>query len=387
MPASHSDRLRLLNPGPVTLTERVRQAQLRPDLCHREPEFTALQDDVRRRLARVYPQAERDYTAVLIGGSGTAAVEAMVDSLVPSWGLALVVANGVYGERIASILGCHRKRYDLVSSRWGAPLDLAEVERRLAACDRYSHVISVHHETTTGRLNDVAALGAICQRRGVPLLLDAVSSFGGEPIDFEAWNLEACAATANKCLHGVPGTAFVVARKSIFERRPSAATTLYLDLFRHRESQEQGSTQFTPAVQSLYALQAALEELDEPGGWTARHAHYRQLSQFIRERLDGAGFSLLLGQENACSSTLTAFNLPPGVKFDDLYQPLKECGFVIYPGQKELQTKIFRVAVMGDLTLADMREFTTALEGLVVRLQSAVGVQPSGCGPVVAVHA
>src|SRR5947209_15694271 len=94
----------LLNPGPVTLTDRVRQALLRPDLCHREPEFAALQEDVRARLARVYPEAADDYAAVLLTGSGTAAVEAMTGSLVPPEGKALVVANGIYGERIASIL-------------------------------------------------------------------------------------------------------------------------------------------------------------------------------------------------------------------------------------------------------------------------------------------
>src|SRR5262249_39470271 len=148
---------------------------------------------------------------------------------------ALVVANGIYGERLATILQAQGKEHDIVRSAWTEPMNIEEVERRLAGDARFTHVLAVHHETTTGRLNDLAALGAICRRRGVALLVDGVSSFAGEPIDFEAWNIEAVAATANKCLHGVPGIAFVLARKRAFEERVSGARCLYLDLFRNEQ--------------------------------------------------------------------------------------------------------------------------------------------------------
>ena len=358
-------RMRLLNPGPVTLTESVRRAQLGPDLCHREPEYADLQSDIRRRLANVYAPASKDYTAILVTGSGTAAVEAMVDSLVPRDGKALVVTNGVYGERMAAICRVHNKNFDVITSPWTQPMDLQQVEQRLQQDTAITHVVAVHHETTTGRLNDIEPLGAICRQYDVSLLLDAVSSFGGEQIDFAEWNLEACAATSNKCLHGVPGTAFVVVREDVFASRQSGANTLYLDLFGHRKAQDNGSTQFTPAVQCLYAFQAALSEFDEAGGWQARRARYRHLSGRLRQQLARAGFGLLLGDESVYSATLTSFSLPRGITFDALYKPLKGYGFVIYPGQKELKNTIFRVAVMGDLSLADMDEFAAALNGLV----------------------
>lgn len=355
-------RMRLLNPGPVTLTDEVREAQLGPDLCHRQPEYVALQDEVRNRLQRVYAEAAERYAPVLLTGSGTAAVECMIDSLAREQGQTLVVANGVYGERIANILEIHRKPFQVVSSEWTRPIDLAAVERVLADDQSITHVATVHHETTTGRLNDVAALGRLCREYHVPLLLDAVSSFGGEPIHFDAWNLEACAATANKCLHGVPGTAFVLARRETLERGRSQATSLYLDLFRHWRSQEQGSTQFTPAVQSMYAFCAALQELQHEGGWQTRHAHYAALSSRLRAALQELGFSLLLEDECVYSSTLTSFNLPAGVAFESLYAPMSDRGFVIYPGQKELQTKIFRIAVMGDLNAQDIDEFAAGVQ-------------------------
>ncbi len=144
---------RLLNPGPVTMTERVRRALASEDVCHREPEFKALVGSVRERLAAVY--GEKGYTPVLLGGSGTAAVEAML-SLVAKNETSLVVANGVYGERIAAMLKAQGKAHEVVSSAWTSGIDLDGAERALAK-GSFGHVLTVHHETTTGRLNDVAA--------------------------------------------------------------------------------------------------------------------------------------------------------------------------------------------------------------------------------------
>jgi 2-aminoethylphosphonate-pyruvate transaminase len=368
---SADGRMRLLNPGPVTLSPRVRRALAGTDLCHREPDFARLQADVRERLARVYPEAEASYAAVLLTGSGTAAVEAMLGSFVPPDGKALVVANGAYGERMTSILQLQGKAADVVRSTWTRPMDLEEVARKLAA-GGYTHVAAVHHETTTGRLNDIAGLGALGRRYGVPLLLDVVSSFGGERIDFDAWNVEACAATANKCLHGVPGVCFVLARQNVFTARRSASASLYLDLFRHYQEQARGYPAFTPAVQSMYALRAALAELDEQGGWQARRRHYRSLSRALRAGLGELGVALLLEDKGAYSSMLSSFVLPEAVCFASLFDRLKQAGFVIYPGQQVLEETIFRVAVMGDLSRRDLDELLRAFT-------SALAVQAERC--------
>lgn len=352
-------RMRLLNPGPVTLSRRVRESLMGQDLCHRCPEFGDLQSDVRARLAAVYPEAAQHYAAVLVTGSGTAAVEAMVGSLVPKDGKALVVANGVYGERIASMLQIHKTPYEVIRSDAEQPMNVAEVDRRLAGDHGISHVIAVHHETTTGRLNVMSVLGEICRERQVSLLLDAVSSFGGERLDFENWNLQACAATANKCLHGVPGVSFVLARREILKMSESNAPCLYLDLFRNFREQEAGYPLFTPAVQVTYALQEALRELEEQGGWQRRRQQYQQRSEVVRRGLLELGQELLLDEQH-CSPVLTSFRMPEGIDFDNLYRELKARGFVIYPGQRALNGKIFRIAVMGDLTEEDMREFVRA---------------------------
>ncbi len=345
---------KLLNPGPVTLSDRVRSALLGEDLCHREPEFAALQNEIRERLIAVYPQSSINFTAVLLAGSGTAAVEAMVGSFVPRDGEALIVANGVYGERMAAMLRAQGKIAHVAGAEWTEPMNLESVERILAEERGVTHVLAVHHETTTGRLNDLPALGAICRRYGVALLLDCVSSFGAEEIDFEDWNLEACAATANKCLHGAPGVSFVLARKSALENRQSGATSLYLDLFRYYAEQSKGSTPFTMPAHLCYALLEALRELKEGGGWQARRARYASLSQTVFEELREQGVTPLLDITEPSSSVLTAYRIPAGYDYTSLHAFLKAAGFVIYAGQGKFNQEIFRIAVMGAINSVDI---------------------------------
>ena len=154
----------LLNPGPVTLSDRVRRALTKEDQCHREPEFAELTLDIKRRLQQVYPAAAANFEALLLSGSGTCAVEAMLASLAPQETKTLVVANGVYGERMAAMLAAHGHPYEMLAFEWLAAIDLDAVERRLEADASITHVATVHHETTTGRLNDLDKLGAICRR-------------------------------------------------------------------------------------------------------------------------------------------------------------------------------------------------------------------------------
>jgi len=359
---SRPARDRLLNPGPVTLSSRVRAALSGPDVCHREPEYAALQTDVRERLHAVHG-ASTQHAAVLLSGSGTSAVEAMLGSLVPRDGRALVASNGVYGERMTAILEIQGKAHTVVRSEWTGAIAVEEVARVLGEGE-YSHVVAVHHETTTGRLNDVGGLSQACRRHGVPLLLDAVSSYGGERLDLAGWNVEACAATANKCLHGAPGVAFVVARREALTRS-AASPSLSLDLARHFAEQEEGAPLFTPPVHVMRALAEALAEHVDEGGWEARRARHRELSDVVRRGLCGLGFGLLLPSADDYAASLTSFSLPIGTAFEDLHGPLKERGFVIYPGQRGLRSTIFRVAVMGDLDHADMESFVAEVGGLV----------------------
>ncbi|KVK96238.1 2-aminoethylphosphonate aminotransferase [Burkholderia ubonensis] len=350
----------LLNPGPVTLTERVRRSLLQPDLCHRESEFFDLQDEARARLVAAYGLDPAEWAAVLMTGSGTAAVESMIAALVPQGGKLLVIENGVYGERIAQIATQYAIAHEVLKHEWMQAPDLAQIAARLDA-GGFSHVAVIHHETTTGRLNDLGAIADVCRARGVKLLVDGVSSFGAEAIDFAGGDIDAVAATANKCLHGVPGAAFVIVRRSALAQ--AASRTYYLDLGRLAKLQDQRNTPFTPSVHAYYALVEALREFDEAGGWRARHARYKALADQAQAGLAARGMPLVL-PEGASSVVLRAYRLPQGVTYEQLHDGLKARGFVIYAGQGGLSKELFRISTMGAIEAADVERLLDGFTAL-----------------------
>jgi 2-aminoethylphosphonate-pyruvate transaminase len=344
----------LLNPGPVSLSERVRRSLLQPDLCHRESEFFDLQDEARRRLLDVYSLDGSQWSAVLLTASGTAAVESMVAALVPAGGRLLIVENGVYGERIALICAQYGIGHERIIGDWLRAPDIGAIASKLKSRANeapFTHVAVVHHETTTGRLNDLRALCQLCRDRGVQLLIDAVSSFGSEAIDFDDPVLSAAAATANKCLHGVPGAAFVIVRRAALAN--AASRTYYLDLGRLARMQDARNTPFTPAVQAYYGLVEALREYEEAGGLHARYRHYAALAERVRSGLAALGIEALLPADES-SVVLRAYRLPPGVTYARIHDNLKADGFIIYAGQGNLSKTLFRISTMGSLTVADI---------------------------------
>ncbi|AOJ04158.1 MULTISPECIES: 2-aminoethylphosphonate aminotransferase [Burkholderia] len=351
----------LLNPGPVTLTERVRRSLLQPDLCHRESEFFDLQDEARARLVAAYALDPDEWSAVLMTGSGTAAVESMIAALVPENGKLLVIENGVYGERITQIATQYRIAHDVLKHDWMQAPDLARVAGKLDADRAITHVAVIHHETTTGRLNDLDALAAVCRARSVRMLVDGVSSFGAEAIDFAGGDIDAVAATANKCLHGVPGAAFVIVRRRALAS--AASRTYYLDLGRLAKLQDVRNTPFTPSVHAYYALVEALREFDEAGGWRARHARYAALAEQARAGLAARGMPLVL-PDGESSVVLRAYRLPAGVAYEQLHDGLKARGFVIYAGQGGLSNELFRVSTMGAIEPADVERLLDGFSAL-----------------------
>jgi 2-aminoethylphosphonate-pyruvate transaminase len=360
-----ANRSILLNPGPVTLSDRVRNALTAGDWCHREPEFAELTREINSALVGIYAGMRDGYAAVMLTGSGTCAVEAMLASFAPAEGGTLVLSNGVYGVRMARMLSAHRKPHELLEQPWTSPLDIDAAARVLDQHPEITHVATVHHETTTGRLNDLDALGTLCRDRDLALLLDGVSSFGAERIDPADWNLEAVAGTANKCLHGVPGLSFVIARQRVWARPPPAVGSVYLDLYGYYAGQHgDGFSPFTQSVQVAFALREAIAEFEEAGGWQARRETYLQRAARIHTELTSLSIHTLL-KDNEYSSVLRSYLLSAAMRYGVLHDALKAKGFVIYAGQGELAATVFRLAYMGDIRAPD-------LDGLCAALRTAL---------------
>jgi len=352
----------LLNPGPVSLSEGVRRAVVKLDLCHREPEFFKLQDKVIRGLLDIYQCDPALWTAVLVGGSGTSAMEAMLASLLPSEANVLVLENGVYGERLSRIAAIYGIRHQALKVAWGEAVDL-EVLADLLSSGNFSHVLAVHHETTTGRLNPVDEIASLCTQNGVQLLLDAVSSFGAESIPFEQESLQAIAATANKCLHGIPGLAMVLCRREALEQ-DIKPRSLSLHLQGWAEQQAKQATPFTPPVNALLGLAQSLKELKKQGGWKARRSRYRTLAARVAETCRELGVEQWLPAE-VSSSVLRSYHLPAGMTYNELHDGLKQQGFVIYAGQGDLAAQLFRISTMGEIGDYDMARLVNALRTVI----------------------
>lgn len=354
----------LLNPGPVTLSQRVRNALLKPDLCHREIEFFQLQNNIREKLLNIYNLNPNKYATILLTGSGTSAMEAMLSSLIPDQGKLLVIENGVYGERLSKIAKIHGLNYLPFHLQWGEEIDLHCLELCLKKHQDLTHLAIVHHETTTGRLNDLKAISDLCKPYNIKLLIDGVSSFGAEDLDFENWNIIACAATANKCLHSIPGTAFVIVEREALNLNLTPRT-LYLDLKTYCEKQDQGETPFTQSVQSFYALETALLELEERGGYLTRKNQYQTLMNYVRNELIKLKIKPLF-PEGHSSVVLNSFYLPENVTYQQLHDHLKANGFIIYAGQGELAKSIFRISIMGDISLKDLEKLVNLFKEILI---------------------
>jgi len=363
----------LLNPGPANTSASVRRALVMPDLCHREPEFFSMMRACREGLVRLAAGGSRDFTAVLFTGSGTAAVEAAVASAVPRDGALLVVDNGVYGDRMLRIARAHAIEVERVAADNVTPVDPAAIDAALARRPDVTHVAVVHHETTTGLLNPVGEVARVAARRGRRVIVDAMSSLFGEPLDVTADGIDLVTASANKCLQGIPGVSFVLARRSAVEAlagRPPRS--VYLDLHTHYAQQEADNTPFTPAVQVLGAMAQALAELEQEGV-AARIARYAENARVLRAGMARLGFEILV-PEGARSSILTTFRLPRGIAYDPLHDAMKRRGYVIYAGQGPIRTYAFRVSNMGTLTPADMARVVEAFAASLAELRAEAGV-------------
>lgn len=350
----------LLNPGPVNVDERVRDTLSYPDVCHREPEVADLMRKIRHKIAAVCGGTE-EHTAVVLGGSGTAALEATISSVVPETGRLLILDNGHYGERVHDIAAVHGVPFQRLEFGWANPIDLQRVVEALENDLSITHVALVHHETSTGMLNPLLEVGEVVASHGVSLIVDAISSLGAETLDIVAHHVEWCVGTANKCLEGLPGASFVVGRTASFAAlRDIAPRGYYLSLSRHFEAQEYlDAPAFTPPVQILYALDRALDLVAEEGV-PGRCKRYADRAAQLREGLAARGMRFLLEPEHRCNS-VTNVQVPDGVTYTRLHDTLKADGYIVYACQDELG-RVFRIANMGQVTSDDISGFLLALD-------------------------
>lgn len=355
----------LLTPGPLSTTATVRAAMLQ-DSCTWDADYNqGVVEPIRRELVRLAtgPEYQSDYSAVLLQGSGSYVVESVLGSAIGVDECLLIINNGAYGARMGEMARCLGLRHHELDCGETTRPEPAAIEAMLACHPEITHLAMVHCETTTGMLNPLEEVAELCQRRGIRLIVDAMSSFGGIPIDMGRLGIEFLISSANKCIQGVPGFGFVIARRAALTACAGRARSVSLDLHAQWQTMEQqgGKWRFTSPTHTVLAFAQALRELEEEGGIDARYQRYSENQRTLVAGMAALGFAPLL-PEKWQSPIITAFYSPAHTdyRFADFYQRLKAQGFVIYPG-KVSQADCFRIGNIGDVTPERVRDLLAAM--------------------------
>lgn len=357
----------LLTPGPLSTSETVRQAMLQ-DWCtwdkdYNEGVVTALRHGL-LEIAGLDPQ-DLTFTTVLLQGSGTYGVEATITCAVKPTDKLLIVSNGAYGQRMADIAryaGIPHAHIALKETELVTP---TVVEQAMDEHPDATHFSVVHCETTTGILNPIETIAPVVKAHGLTLIVDAMSSFGGIPIDIDELGIDFLISSANKCIQGVPGFCFVIARRDELVKCKGVSRSLSLDIYDQWETMEKGGGKwrFTSPTHVVRAFFQALQELKQEGGVAARYARYCENHDTLVKGMREAGYQTLLADELQ-SPIITSFLYPHAAfNFAELYETLKTKGFVIYPG-KISEADTFRIGNIGDVFPADFQRLTNAIKTL-----------------------
>ncbi len=350
----------LLTPGPLT-TSRAVKAVMVHDWGSRDAGFLAINREVLERLPEVVHGQGR-YVTVPMQGSGTFAVEAMLTTFVPPTGKVLVLINGAYGQRARRILEIARRLVVVRETPEDTPPDLAKIDAVLKVDASISHVFMIHCETTSGILNPINEVAALTAKHGRRFLLDSMSAFGALPLDVRTLQVDAIAASSNKCIEGVPGLGFVIAREAALAETKGNATTLTLDL--HDQWQnfvKTGQYRFTPPIHVIVSFHQALMEFFAEGGQPGRGGRYARNGEVLAAGMQALGFKLLLPAPLQAPIIYT-FHMPlhSKFKFQAFYDALKDRGYVIYPGKLTVADS-FRIGCIGRINEDHMRGFLSVV--------------------------
>ena len=363
------NRYKLLTPGPLTTTDTVK-AEMLFDHCTWDDDYKQITQRIRAALLELGHVSEPEYTAVLMQGSGTFGVESVITSVVGTGDKLLIAANGAYGLRMTEIAQHAGVNYVLYEEENTRRPDPEKIARMLEADPGITHVSMVHSETTSGILNDIQAVGEVVRRAGKTFIVDAMSSFAGVDIPVADWGIDFLISSANKCIQGVPGFSFILARRKKLEESAGKARSLSLDLYAQWRTMDiDGKWRFTSPAHVVLAFAKALEELKAEGGIPARYARYAVNHQLLVQRMEALGFRTYLEAE-VQGPIITTFFYPEGAKFTfrEMYQYIKERGYVLYPG-KVMEAETFRVGNIGEIYPEDIEKLAAIMADFLREVQ------------------
>jgi len=350
----------LMIPGPTMISERVREAlrtQMKP---HRTEEFGRFLYELREDLKRVF-QTENDL--YVLSGSSTLGMDAAISSWIRPGDKVIVPVYGKFSARFRQIVKTYGGEVIDISLPWGEVPVLRQIES--VYTDDVRAVVLVQNETSTGVRLDLSRIGNFLSRRDTLLIVDAVSSMGGDDIPTDRWGIDICVAGSQKAFACPPGLAMVsVSDKAWGVIDESAPRSYYADLRRYRSSDKKnsGQTPFTQSESLLFALRASVDEILEEG-IENRFKRHAEMASYARTRVKEMGLKLFPALEGTCSNTLTSMRIPRPVQATQIQRWMRDNDrIVVATGHDEYKDKMIRVAHMGICSMDDLARTMDSLE-------------------------
>ena len=358
----------LLTPGPLTTSIEVKRAMLR-DWGSWDEDFRALTADLRRRLLALLGDGADAYECIPMQGSGTFGVEAMLGTFLPRDGKILVLSNGAYGARAAETVRYLGRELTVIDKGDYLPPRGEEVSAAIATDPAITHVLAIHCETSSGILNPLAEIAAATATAGRKLLIDSMSAFGAIDLQPDRIPFEAMVSSANKCIEGVPGFGFVLARRDALEASRGNAHSLSLDLHAQWAAMEKtGQWRYTPPTHVVAAFIEALRIHQAEGGVAARGARYAANRDILVAGMRDIGFETLLDDRWLSPIIVTFFSpADPAFDFARFYELMKRQGYIIYPGKLTVADS-FRIGCIGRMDGAVMEGVIAAAAAALAEL-------------------
>ncbi|TQQ85083.1 2-aminoethylphosphonate--pyruvate transaminase [Peptacetobacter hominis] len=345
---------KLLTPGPLTTSETVKKAMM-VDHCTWDNDYKVITQKIRKDLLELANASEENYTVVLMQGSGTFGVESVITSSVGKEDKLLICENGAYGKRMKDITEHAGINSVVYSEPFNMIPDAAKIDEILKNDPEITHVSMVHSETTSGILNDIESVAKVVKGHGKTFIVDAMSSFGGVVIDMDKLGADFMISSSNKCIQGVPGFSFIIARKDALKACEGKARSLSLDLYDQFKTMNiDGKWRFTSPTHVVLAFAQAIEELKAEGGIQKRYERYLNNNRTLIAKMEELGIKTYIDIDHQ-SPIITTYLYPEihNYSFEEMYEYIKERGYAIYPG-KVTEADTFRIGNIGEIYEEDM---------------------------------
>jgi len=325
-----------------------------PEIGHREPEFEELYKSIKSKLYKVFKADEKDFEIVIINGSGTAALETVISSIVT---YPLILSNGAFGDRLIEICEANHIDRESYMPHWGNPFNIEVIEQKLKRYYQIQEVMMVYLETSTGMLNQIREIGELCRKYKKTFIVDAMSALACEELDMEKDNIDFCISSSNKGIGGPAVLSFACCRKR--ELGGYYNRSFYLNLDKHIAYGRINQTPTTPSIPLFYILNERLDALLVEGV-DNRIKRFKGNCDFLKYELKKIGLELSL--KSNLSNVVINVMIPEGHTFEEMHDKLKEKGFLIYNGKGILKDKVMNIATIGEITTKDIEEFIKALK-------------------------